>query len=119
MPIAAPYDGAERRRHPRVQAALLIGIEAARSQDPLSSMGWVGLTGFTKDLSRGGVSLRLDGRVDVGTECVVRFFVPSDQIYPQTTRGKVLRAVESNSSSDVAVQFSQPLEILKLWSPYT
>jgi hypothetical protein len=69
------------------------------------------------DVSRGGVLLSLDGDLEVGTECVVRFFVPSEQVSPQTCKGHVLRTVKQNSGFNVAVQFARSLEVLELPSP--
>jgi hypothetical protein len=114
MTTATPYDGTERRRYPRIRAELMVSLEAIDPPGPRTSAGWIALTGFTKDLSLGGVLLSLHERVHVGIECMVRLDAQSDQIAPQTSRGTVLRVVKHNSVFDVAVQFSQPLELLKL-----
>jgi hypothetical protein len=90
----------------------MVSLEVADSQSPSKSAGWIALTGFTKDVSRGGVLLSLHGNVDVGIECVVRLEVERDQISPRTSRGTVLRVVNHNSVSDVAVQFAEPLQVL-------
>jgi hypothetical protein len=114
MTTDTPYDGTERRRYPRIRAELMVSLEAIELPGPRTSAGWIALTGFTKDLSLGGVLLSLHEEVDVGIECMVLLDAQRDQIAPRTSRGTVLRVVKRNSVFDVAVEFSQPLDVLNL-----
>ncbi len=108
-----PYDGVERRRHPRFHVELSVDLEV-RSPKPNSSLEWIHVRGLTKDLSLGGMSLRLGDALEVDTECIVHFHVPTQQISPPTTGGTVIRCAANSSGTDIAVQLSPILETLKL-----
>lgn len=96
----------ERRIHPRHDVRVAVGI-----------LGMYPTSGITVDISRGGVKVAAEERIDPaarGETCGVRFLDAGEAIAPDYVLGVVLRVEEDNGGSAVAIQFATPLEVLEV-----
>ncbi len=102
----------ERRRYPRVDYRLPIGLKVVRSDGYLQTEG-PSVSGVTVNISTGGAVARLDEVMPDITECIIRFYHAGDLIEPERTTGTVVRVERGGNGCLVAVRFDTPLEFLQ------
>jgi len=110
-PTASDKD-ADKREHDRVNVNYKINIEAGLN---LSGHEVLRLTivGKTIDVSRGGMLISVEQDVIPGARCRVEFIDSRGQIEPPKTWGRVRRAIPRKGGFNLAVEFDEPLEVLK------
>lgn len=112
--LRAWWHGKERRRHPRVDAALPIAIEVELygfrgDVDPFFA------SGETLNISLGGLLACVDTPVLVDSVCKVFFHDSSGQVHPRHTAARVIRCDERGDGLFVvAAEFETPLSRLKV-----
>lgn len=111
------WQGKERRRHPRHEAALELSIE-------VELYGFHGdvepffASGLTVNISRGGLLACVDAPVTDGSVCKVFFHDTAGQVQPRHVAALVVRCSEREDGTFlVAAEFEQPLSRLRIERP--
>lgn len=105
-------DSEDQREHQRVSVAYSINIEAGLRVGGQEVMRLT-IVGTTIDISRGGMLIKVHQDVIPGARCEVHFPDAGGVIEPDRTRGKVRRSSAVGDRFHLAVQFDEPLSLLK------
>ncbi|MGD8329665.1 MAG: PilZ domain-containing protein [Acidobacteriota bacterium] len=110
--VAKDADQKDKREHERVTVAYEINIEAGLRIGGQEVMR-LKIVGTTIDISRGGMLIKVDQDVIPGARCEVRFPEANGVIEPDRTSGRVRRSRAAREHFQLAVQFDEPLKLLK------
>ncbi|MFH1905106.1 MAG: PilZ domain-containing protein [bacterium] len=101
------WDGVEKRKHPRYTANT--GVELRLQND--SAKHLIGYYGYTKDISLGGIRIRIPRHKDVEyprikekTKFQVRIPVPDIQKYLELN-GQIIWHLQKEKDYDIGIQF--------------
>ncbi len=107
--VGKPSDSVDRRAHARAELDFVfvqLDVEVATGSNRI--------TGYTVNISRGGVLLRLKQDIPAGLPCVVHFLEPKGVVDAENKPGTVMRSDDLGGYFHVAIQFDSLLDVLEM-----